>query len=809
VVVVAGLLLLPAALFSQQQNPSHVRSVRLSLVTGKVTVKRPGATEGVPAQVDAAIEEGSVVSTSAGSFANVQLENGSTIKLSEHTKADFTQLNTDADGNKLNVITLKRGLAGFYFVPERQDVSKVKIADATLTSQGKTEFETEFSSGTVQLHVLAGSVRISAHASSLTLGKGKTMVYNPLTAAAGAKSHARVVRLSYVSGTVMVKRPASAEEEPAMVNVPVQEGFELSTSGGSYAEVEFENGSTARIGELSKLLFDQLALDADGNKLNGMTFEQGYATFHFLPEHNLPRSAKRDGNIHFQPTYGDVYRVKIADATVTADGKCEFRTDLDQDSFRVEAFNGSVDVATPTLSAKLGEGKILEHKSGGTELAFNIQKGIVKDAWDQWTEARDKQVQLTEKDEAVHPIGPRYGWSDLDTYGEWIALSRGRFGWSPYARAGWSPYTNGRWEWYPGFGWTWISGEPWGWLPFHCGLWDYDASFGWYWMNPMFGCGFWEASLVDWYAGPGWIGWAPTGQPGQPGAGGPGQPRTGGPGQPPPLPPGRGHPGPVPPGPGPHPGQFPRGIVTVPTSVVQNRQLITPQTMSQTPPTEGSLIVRPPFEPAPLPTSAASSPAPGAGTTPKGNTAVATAPPAPISGPRPGFAWRHASAPSTILMRGDAAKEGALLAEHHLHSGREPLRAIEGTTLGGRYPVRASTGEFRGDAFRAGEKKGVTIGKNGPLVGPTVSHSAGRSGASIMAHGQAAGGSRGGGYSGGGSSSGGGRSGGGGNVSGGGGAAHSGGGGGSVSGGGGAVHSGGGGGSVSSGGGGGTAPGHH
>jgi len=773
VVVVAGLLFLPAALFSQQENPSQVRSVRLSSVSGKVTVKRPGAAAGVQAQVNAAIEEGFVVSTSAGGSANVQLENGSTIRLSEHTKADFTQLNTDADGNKLNVITLERGLAGSYFIPERQDVSKVKVADATLTPHGKTEFETEFSSGTVQLHVLAGSVTISAHASSLTMGKGKTMVYNPLTAAeAGAKSHARVVRLSYVSGTVMVKRPASAEEEPAMVNVPIQEGFELSTSGGSYAEVEFENGSTARIGELSKLLFDQLALDAHGNKLNGMTFEQGYATFHFLPEPHAPRSAKQDGIVHFQPTYGDLYRVKIADATVTADGKCEFRTDLDQDRLRVEVFNGSVDVATSALSSKLGEGKILEHKSDGAELASSTQKGIIKDAWDQWTEARDKQVQLTEKDEPVHPTGPRYGWSELDTYGEWIALPGGRLGWSPYAPAGWSPYTYGRWGWYPGFGWTWISGEPWGWLPYHCGLWDFDSSFGWYWIDPMFGCGLWGASLVNWYSGPGWIGWAPTG--------GPGRPR--------PRPPGGGHPRPVP-----VLGHFPRGIVTVPTSVVQNRQSITPQTVNHIPLTVANMIEPPPFEPAPRPTSAASSPALSAETTSKSNTTTAAAPPAPapISGPGPGFASHHASAPSTILMGGDAAKESALLAEHHFHSGREPLRAIEGTTLGGRYPVRGSTGEFRGNAFGGGEKNGGASGKNGPLVGSTVSHGGGGSGAIVMAHGQGEGGSRGGGYSGGGrvgSSSGGGSSGGvGGSVSG-GGAAHSGGGGSVSSGGGGGGH---------------------
>jgi len=811
VVAVAGLIFLPAALFSQRQNPPQGRSVRLSSVSGKVTVNRPDAAKGVPAQLNTPIEEGFEVTTSGGGSATVKLENGSTIQLKELTKTTFTQLSTDADGNKLSVVTLERGFAGFYFIPERQALYAVKIADATLTPNGKAKFQSGFNDGKMQARVWAGSITVSAHSGSLTLEKGRYMEYEPSADEVVATSHARVVRLSYVSGTVMLKRPGSADTERAMVNVPIQEGFELSTSQGSYAEVEFENGSTARLGEHSKLLFHQLALDADGNKLNGMTFGQGYATFHFLPEHNLPPSASRDGTLYLHSTYSDVYRVKIADATVTADGKCEFRTDLEQDRLRVEVFNGSVDFATSTLSSKLGEGKILEHESGGTELAFNTRKGIVKDTWDQWTEARDKQVQLTEKDEPVHPIGPRYGWSELDTYGEWIGLPGGRFGWSPYVQTGWSPYTYGQWGWYQGLGWTWISGEPWGWLPYHCGLWDFDPDFGWYWMDPMFGCGLWGPSLVNWYSGPGWIGWVPTMVTHPPGTGGPGHPR--------PRPPGGGHPQPVP-----VLGRFPRGIVTVPTSVVQNRQLITPQTVNHIPLTVANMIERPPFEPAPRSTSAVDSPALSAGTTSKSNTATAAAPPAlaPLSGPRPGFASHHASAPSTILMGGDATKESALLAEHHLHSGREPLRAIEGATLGGRFPVRGSTGEFRGNAFGGGEKNGGASGRNGPGGGPTVSRQGGGSGAVVMSHGQGGGGSRAGGYSGGGvvgSSSGGGRSGGGsvgsvsggvGSISGGGGAAHSGGGGGSVSsggGGGGSVSSGGGGGgSVSSGGGGG---GHH
>ena len=193
-VVVAGLLFLPAALFSQQQNPSQGRSVRLSSVSGKVTVKRPGAAEGVPAQVNTPIEEGFEVSTSGDSPATVELENGSTIQLNELTKANFTQLTTDADGNKLNVVTLEQGYASFHFIPERQDIYKVKIADATLTPNGKTEFQTAFTAGKMQVRVLAGSIMVSAHSGSLTLGKGRSMEYEPSADAEVAKSHARVVR---------------------------------------------------------------------------------------------------------------------------------------------------------------------------------------------------------------------------------------------------------------------------------------------------------------------------------------------------------------------------------------------------------------------------------------------------------------------------------------------------------------------------------------------------------------------------------------------------------------------------------------
>ena len=265
-------------------------------------------------------------------------------------------------------------------------------------------------------------------------------------------SHVRVVRLSYVSGTVGVKRPASTEWAKALVNTPIQEGFELSTAASSYAEVEFENGSTARLGELSKMSFDQLAIDETGNKLNRLAFEQGYATFHFLPEHH------------------DLYSVKIAEATVTPNGKSEFRTDLDHNKGRLEVFAGSVELATSAKTAKLGKDRVLEFDAASTEMAANQKTGIVKDSWDKWTNARDTQSQLALADQAVPARGPAYGWSDLDAYGEWGYFPGFGYGWSPFASMGWSPYSMGMWSLYPGMGYTWISGEPWGWLPYHYGV---------------------------------------------------------------------------------------------------------------------------------------------------------------------------------------------------------------------------------------------------------------------------------------------------------------------------------------------------
>jgi ferric-dicitrate binding protein FerR (iron transport regulator) len=720
VVVVAGLLV-PATLFTQQKPLAAV--AHLSSLTGNVTVKGPGSTEVVPAQVNMPIEEGSEVSTSAASSASVQVEGASTIQLSELSKASFRQEEAGQGGARQNVIILDLGEARFHLLPSKQDSYTVHIADATISPNGKVAFWAALNKGKMGLRVTEGSVVVSAHSGSLTVEKGRFLEYDPSAEPLAATSHARVVRLSYVNGTVTLKRPGSAEEEKALLNTPIQEGFELSTAGASYAEVEFENGSTARMGEHSEVLFHQLAADANGNKLNGMTFEQGYGTFNFVPERRP--ASERGRAIGLQSGDHDVYQVKLANATLNADGKCEFRTDLAEGSYRVEVFKGSVEVATNDHPMKLGEGKVLIQENGTTDLTADK---ITKDDWDQWTEARDRQAILVGKDESIHPVGSTYGWSDLNTYGEWITLPGDRFGWSPYAPVGWSPYSYGMWNLYPGMGWTWISADPWGWVTDHCGMWDFDPTFGWFWGMPMFGCGLWYPSLVEWYGGPGWYGWSPIR---------PTSPRH---------PPGRPHL----PGPGPIAGRQARQIVRVPASVIQKGQMITAQVVTHVPAVGATKIAEPPAEVIPQ-TMAASNAA----------TSMAGRPAPP--GAHAGFG--HASAPATVLMGGDATREGSLLAHHGLFGGREPLRSAHGTTLGGHYPVYGSAGEFLGSSSTGGGWHGHFGGAGGHGGGPVISSGrSGVSGVTVASHGTSGGGSSasggggshssggGGGFSGGGSS---------------------------------------------------------
>jgi len=351
------------------------------------------------------------------------------------------------------------------------------------------------------LAVLCLPIAVNSYAQSNTALPQANTVSPPQAGAEspGTLSHVRIVRLSFTEGTVTMHRPDATEWGAAPTNTPIQEGFKLSTAENSFAEVEFENTSTARIGQLSLLDFDQLAANSEGAKLNRMTLEQGYGTFNVIPE--LTNS--------FEVKAQEV-NVAYASAATT-----RFRIDIDGGAVRVEVFQGVASVTSPYGQQTLTPNMVAEIRPGADQ-PFKVSTGITKDAWDQWVDAREQELSVVRNSPSPKGVGGQYyGWNDLSAYGGWDYFSGYGWGWFPYSDFGWVPYSNGQWCWYPGFGYAWISFEPWGWLPYHFGGWQFYPGLGWVWFPGAFGA--WSPANVAWWEGGGAVGWSPLPPKGGPG----------------------------------------------------------------------------------------------------------------------------------------------------------------------------------------------------------------------------------------------------------------------------------------------------
>jgi hypothetical protein len=247
-----------------------------------------------------------------------------------------------------------------------------------------------------------------------------TVALIPAHTAAQSNSQVRIVRLSFVEGTVTMYRPDADQWAKVFVNTPIQQGFKIATDSNSFAEVEFENGSTARLGQSSELDFTNLSLSPEGNKINHLTLAQGYATFVVAPEK------------------GDVYQVSAGGSTFDASSKSMYRIDLDQSGQRVEVFKGDVGVRGPYGSGTITKNQVLALTPGSAD-PYQVSSGISEDAWDQWVNKRQQTETVASNGRAglQYSGDSLYGWNDLAFYGAWNYLPGYGSCWSPMLGAGW------------------------------------------------------------------------------------------------------------------------------------------------------------------------------------------------------------------------------------------------------------------------------------------------------------------------------------------------------------------------------------
>ncbi len=291
-------------------------------------------------------------------------------------------------------------------------------------------------------------------------------------AASADVSHIRIIRISYVQGEVRFARdvkgdPLAGEEnvlwENAELNLPVRQGFVISTGNG-HAEVEFENGSLALIGDNTVLQFFDLSLE-DGSKTTRLILRQG------------------TGSFSINPSNGDYFSVTGGDFSVEADGRSEFRIDNFDDGSRVSVIKGRANVLRKKGSTELAKGQTFSMKADDPknfDVATNTSTG---DDFDKWAANRISAEYNGTAAAQQYVNSPNYssGLSSLYTYGAFYPCQFGNC-WRPYGFGlGWSPFDSGSWALDPSIGMSFIGNQPWGWLPYHYGGWIFDPLYGWLW----------------------------------------------------------------------------------------------------------------------------------------------------------------------------------------------------------------------------------------------------------------------------------------------------------------------------------------
>jgi len=301
-----------------------------------------------------------------------------------------------------------------------------------------------------------------ALAAVLTAGLASTSILRADDSSQGATA-----RLSLVDGGVRVAQGGQVVADPAPVNAPVFEGAQLATAEDGKAEIQFEDGSVARLSPNSALTLTTLS----GQQGAEVVLDGGLAYF------EVPEGGSRQ------------MRIRFGDSVVTASAGAVLRIRFDTPPGELAVFAGVAHLErfnAPALDLETGQSVRLDPNVPGR---YTLDAKIDPDSWDGWNQDRDQALNTSASNQsgaAASVIGEGANtpaWSDLDANGSWYNVPNQGYIWSPYSasNAGWDPYGCGHWMWTPRWGYVWVSCESWGFMPYMCGSWSYYDSFGWGW----------------------------------------------------------------------------------------------------------------------------------------------------------------------------------------------------------------------------------------------------------------------------------------------------------------------------------------
>lgn len=292
----------------------------------------------------------------------------------------------------------------------------------------------------------------------------------------------RLARVSYLTGPVTWRPSSNDDWSSASTNLPLRQGAQVWVKGGSRSELQFDDGSTLRLGGGAVCSLPTMYSD-DRGEFTEIKLNSGLATLHLR---NKLSEYQVDTPLSSVKCYGPA-EVRVGVGKTVEVACLAGRADIDGQQGTTALYpHQRLDILNPTDP-------------------YDVTEMPAPDQWDRFNDNRD--VVYTHHNLHV-PDNIDLVAGDLDSYGAWHDDPNYGYVWAPrVAEAGWRPYHHGRWVWVSPWGWTWVGDEPWGWAPYHYGTWV-DEPYGWAWC-PGPAVQYWSPAVVDFVDEDPYVGWAP------------------------------------------------------------------------------------------------------------------------------------------------------------------------------------------------------------------------------------------------------------------------------------------------------------
>ena len=158
---------------------SHVRIVRLSEVQGTVEVDRGTGQGFEKAALNMPMVEGMKVAAKADGRAEVEFEDGSTVRVTPDTRIDFSHLGLEESGARVSTLTLTQGMAYVDYTGKgKSDAFTFQFKDEKVRPEQAAHFRVNLQEANAVLAVFNGELKVDGPSGQVEVSKNKSVSFD-------------------------------------------------------------------------------------------------------------------------------------------------------------------------------------------------------------------------------------------------------------------------------------------------------------------------------------------------------------------------------------------------------------------------------------------------------------------------------------------------------------------------------------------------------------------------------------------------------------------------------------------------------